>query len=185
MGVAQGRAQSAPAVPAVPTGATAAPAVPACLRDSVPSVAQSQAGPTTVVEPALPGMPAAQGEEVDRVVAIVNGQLILDSDVDRERRFAALLPYGEDSGPYNRDEAIERLINRDLILQQVELQPGDEVTEQAAAKDLDALRKVIPSCAEYHCETEEGWDKFLATQGFTEDSLTDAVAAADGGAGVY
>jgi peptidyl-prolyl cis-trans isomerase SurA len=165
-------AQNVPAVPAVPTGTTAAPALPALPAGSVPSVAQSQAGPTTVVEPTLPGMPPAQGEEVDRVVAIVNGQLILDSDVDRERRFAALLPYSEASEPYNRDEAIERLINRDLILQQVQLQPAGEVTEQAAAKDLDALRKSIPACAVYHCETEEGWDRFLASEGFTEESLT-------------
>ena len=86
--VPRGVAQNAPPVP---TGATAAPALPALPAGSVPSVAQSQAGPTTVVEPSLPGMPPAQGDEVDRVVAIVNGQLILDSDVDRERRFAALL----------------------------------------------------------------------------------------------
>ncbi len=149
-----------------------APPVPVVSAGSVPSVAQSQAGPTAVVEPTLPGMPPGQGVEVDRVVAIVNGQLILDSDVDRERRFAALLPYGEASGPYNRDQAIERLINRDLILQQVQLQPGGEVTLQAAAKDLDTLRKEIPTCAKYHCETEEGWKTFLATQGFTEESLT-------------
>lgn len=167
-------AQSAPAVPAVPTGTTAAPAVPALPASarSVPSVAQSQAEPTKVVEPTLPGMPPAQGDEVDRVVAIVNGQLILDSDVNRERRFAALLPYGVSSGKYNREEAIERLINRDLILQQVQLQPDTEVTQQAAAKDLESLRPKIPTCAEYHCETQEGWDKFLATQGFTEESLT-------------
>jgi peptidyl-prolyl cis-trans isomerase SurA len=172
MGVPRCIAQNAPTVPAVPTGTTAAPALPALPAGSVPSVAQSQAGPTKIVEPTLPGMPAAQGEEVDRVVAIVNGQLILDSDVDRERRFAGLLLYREASGPYNRDEAIERLINRDLILQQVQLQPGSEVTQQAAAKDLDALRTSIPACAEYHCETQEGWDKFLASEGFTEGSLT-------------
>jgi parvulin-like peptidyl-prolyl isomerase len=171
MWVPRGIAQSVPPTP-VPTGATAAPPLPALPAGSVPSVAQSQAGPTTVVEPTLPGMPPTQGEEVDRVVAIVNGQLILDSDVDRERRFAALLPYGEASGPYKRDEAIERLINRDLILQQVQLQPGAEITQQAAAKDLDALRTSIPTCVKYHCETEEGWDKFLATEGFTDESLT-------------
>ena len=125
-----------------------------------------------MVLPKLPGMPPVEGAEVDRVVAIVNGELILDSDVDRERRFAALLPYGETAGPYNRDAAIERLINRDLILQQLQLQPGTEVTQEAASRDLDALRKTIPTCKEYHCETQAGWDKFLATEGFTEESLT-------------
>jgi peptidyl-prolyl cis-trans isomerase SurA len=168
----KGLAQTAPVAPPIPTGATAAPPLPALPPGSTPSVAQSQAGATKIVQPTLPSMPPVEGETVDQVVAIVNGQLILDSDVERERRFAALLPYGEASGPYNRDEALERLINRDLILQQTEMQPGDQVTLQAAAADLDALRKSIPTCAQYHCETQEGWDKFLASEGFTEQSLT-------------
>jgi peptidyl-prolyl cis-trans isomerase SurA len=163
------RAQNPTAV--VPAG-TAAPEVPALPAGSTPSVAQSQSAATKVVAPTLPAMPAAQGSEVDRVVAIVNGELILDSDVDRERRFAALLPYGESSGPYDREAAIERLINRALILQQVELQPGAVITQQAAAKDLEALRKSIPTCEKFHCETDEGWNQFLATEGFTDESLT-------------
>ena len=168
----RGVAQSPAPAPPVPTGATAAPALPPLAPVATPSIAQSHAAPTAVVEPKLPAMAVPPGQAVDRVVAIVNGDLILDSDVDRERRFAALLPYGEASGPYNRDEAIERLINRDLILQQTALQPGDDVTVQQASADLDALRKSIPTCAEYHCETKEGWDKFLASEGFTEESLT-------------
>lgn len=164
--------QTTPQVTPIPTGATAAPEVPPVAAGATPTIAQSQAGVTKIVEPKLPSMPGAKGEEIDRVVAIVNGDLILDSDVDRERRFSALLPYGEASGPYNRDEAIERLINRDLILQQTALQPGDDVTVQQATADLDSLRKSIPTCAQYHCETKEGWDKFLASEGFTEQSLT-------------
>lgn len=158
--------------PPMPSGTPAVPGLPALPQGSTPSVAQSHSPATKVVLPKLPSMLPAEGDEVDRVVAIVNGELILDSDVDRERRFAVLLPYGEATGPYNRDAAIERLINRDLILQQVELQPGDVITQEAAAKDLDALRKSIPVCEKYRCETQEGWDKFLATEGFTDESLT-------------
>jgi hypothetical protein len=175
-GVAQGTpATTAPTqVPTtpMPTGVQGVPALPVLPAGATPTVAQTQAGATTIVQPVLPSMPEVEGAEVDRVVAIVNGDLILDSDVDRERRFAELLPYGEASGRYDRDEAIERLINRDLILQQLQLQPGDAVTQEAAAKDLDALRKSIPTCAAYHCETKEGWDRFLASEGFTEESLT-------------
>ena len=152
--------------------AAAVPPIPATPTLETPSAAQSDAPPTVITEPKLPGMPAVQGEEIDRVVAIVNGELILDSDVDQERRFSALLPYGEAAGAYSRDAAIERLINRDLILQQSQLQPGDEITMEAATKDLEGLRKSIPACKEYRCETKAGWDRFLATQGFTEKSLT-------------
>ncbi|MGA8940622.1 MAG: peptidylprolyl isomerase [Acidobacteriaceae bacterium] len=156
----------------MPVTTAAPPALPALPAGATPSVAQSQSPATMMVLPKLPGMPAVEGEQVDRVVAIVNGDLILDSDVDRERRFAALLPYGETAGPYSRDAAIERLINRELILQQLQLQPGTNVTQEAASRDLDELRKSIPTCKEYHCETKAGWDKFLATEGFTEESLT-------------
>jgi hypothetical protein len=160
----------APPMPVSPP--VAAPPVPTPPAAATPSAAQSQSSPTVIVPPQLPRMPAVQGAAVDRVVAIVNDELILDSDVDQERRFAALLPYGEASGPYNRDAAIERLINRDLILQQSELQPGNEITMAAAAADLDAVRKALPMCKEFHCETQAGWDRYLATEGFTEQSLT-------------
>ncbi len=162
----------AQSVPPVPRTGTAVPPMPALAAGSTPSVAQSQSPATKIVLPKLPGMPAVEGTKVDRVVAIVNGQLILDSDVDRERRFAALLPYGEGSGPYDRAAAIGRLINRDLILQQLALQPQGEITMQAAAKDLDTLRTSLPMCREFHCETQAGWERFLATEGFTEESLT-------------
>jgi peptidyl-prolyl cis-trans isomerase SurA len=116
-------------------------------------------------------MSKVQGDPLDRVVAIVNGDVILDSDVDQEHRFSALLPYGEAAGAYSRDKAIERLINRDLILQQSRLQPENEISDEDATKDLDGLRKAIPTCKEFHCETQEGWSKFLASQGFTEQSI--------------
>lgn len=166
-------AQSTQSTTPMPVAQTAAaPPVPASTTTVPSSAAKSNAAPTTIAEPALPGMPAVQGTLVDRIVAIVNGELILDSDVDQERRFAALLPYGEASGAYDRDAAVARLINRELILQQSRLQPGDEISMAAAAKDLDVLRKSLPSCKEYHCETQAGWDRFLATEGFTEQSLT-------------
>ncbi len=137
------------------------------------STAQRNSVPKTAPEPkaAAPQLPVVQGTQLDRVDVIVNGDLILDSDVDQEKRFAALLPYGEASGVYSRDSAIERLINRDLILQQSRLQPENAVSSEDATKDLDALRKAIPTCKEFHCETEAGWNHFLASQGFDEKSI--------------
>lgn len=112
------------------------------------------------------------GETVlDRVVAIVNGDLILDSDVDEERRFAAFEPYRAPATEFSREKAIERLINRDLILQQIKLQPEDEVTDAEVTQQIGKLRKSIPACKQYHCETKERWDRFLTDQGFTEASL--------------
>jgi hypothetical protein len=101
------------------------------------------------------------GEEVtlDRVVAMVNGDLVLESDVEAERRFAAFQPFNA-PGPETREELIERLIDRALIEQQMALQPGPPVTDAEVDSELNLLRKAIPRCAAYHCETEAGWERF-------------------------
>jgi len=155
------------------------PAAPAGTTPVTPQPTQgralTQAPPTRITQPVLPGMSTAPGAELDRVVAIVNGDLILDSDVDQDLRLDELEPYGESSTGRSstqlRTRAVERLVNRDLILQQAALQPGGEISDAAVNQELDALRKNIPACKEYHCETQAGWDKLLAANGFTEAEL--------------
>ncbi len=63
--------------------------MPACAQNTPP-------GPA--------GKSSPLGEEVtlDRVVAIVNGDLVLESDVDAEQRFAAFQPFSE-AGPASRE----------------------------------------------------------------------------------
>ena len=149
-----------------------------CALSSVNAEAQAAAQRAAVPQtppapkPGAPKMPAMQGQEIDRVVAIVNGDLILDSDVDEERRFTAFQAYRDPDGDYSRDKAIERLINRDLILQQIKLRPEDPITDADVKKELDELRKSIPECKNV-CETEAGWQKFVEAQGFTEATLTE------------
>ena len=116
-------------------------------------------------------LPRVQGQRLDQVVAIVNGKLVLDSDVDEERRFEQFQPYLAPAGGYTRDRAIERLINRDLILQQAELQPGQAISDEDVTKQVDQLRTEIPACAKFRCETKAGWINYLADRGFTEDAL--------------
>jgi peptidyl-prolyl cis-trans isomerase SurA len=165
----------APAPAGQTTPATASTDANSLLTPAPPGRAKSQSPPTKITLPVLPGMTTAPGTELDRVVAIVNGDLILDSDVDQDLRLDELEPYGESNAGRAkgmlRTRAIERLINRDLILQQARLQPGNEITDAAVTKELDALRKNIPQCKEYHCETQAGWDKLLATYGFTDAEL--------------
>jgi hypothetical protein len=131
-------------------------------------------GPAPLVPPvrsnAPPGPDAGEQVTLDRVVAIVNGDLILESDVDAEGRFAAFQPFSEPK-PVTRDELVERLIDRALILQQMALQPEPPITDAQVDAQLATLRKSIPKCAAYHCETEAGWAKFVAEQGFTMDEM--------------
>jgi len=94
----------------------------------------------------------------------VNGDLILESDVDAEERFAAFQPFSEPK-PATRDRLIERLIDRDLILQQMALQQQPAISDAEVEAQLNTLRKAILKCAAYHCETQQGWEKFVADQG--------------------
>jgi hypothetical protein len=115
---------------------------------------------------------ASAGERValDRVVAVVNEDLILESDLDDEARMAAFQPFA-DRTAVTREQLIERLIDRDLILQQIRLQPQGLIEDAQVDAELRVLRKNIPECAAYGCETDAGWEKFVAAQGFTVDEL--------------
>ena len=123
------------------------------------------------VSPADASSGQASSIELDRVVAVVNGDLILESDVDEERRFVAFQPFHDARMAFQRDQAIQRLIDRTLIAQQASMQPGDEVSDKEVEVQLAALRKDIPACKQYHCETDAGWKKFVNDQGFTMEEL--------------
>jgi len=128
-------------------------------------------GPARGQQPAASTAPGAGAEvSLDRVVAIVNGDLILESDVDEEQRFAAFQPFSMPK-PVSRDVLIQRLIDRTLITQQMALQPAAPITDAEVDAELATLRKAIPKCAAYHCETDAGWSKFVADQGFTMQEL--------------
>jgi hypothetical protein len=140
--------------------------LPACARQIMHGLAPL-ASPVPNTPPA-----ANAGDQVmlDRVVAIVNGDLILESDVDAEERFSAVQPFNEPK-PVTRQDLIERLIDRALVLQQMALQPEPPISDAQVGAELATLRKSIPRCAAYHCETDAGWEKFVAGQGFTMDEL--------------
>jgi peptidyl-prolyl cis-trans isomerase SurA len=126
------------------------------------------AAPGSVPAVVSGGSAAAQpGVLLDRLVAVVNGDVILESDVDEERRFGEVQPYRA-TAVSTRDQIIGRLIDRTLILQQAALQPEDAVADSELDAQIDRLRKDIPACKEYHCETDEGWKRYLGDHGFTE-----------------
>lgn len=140
-------------------------------RAQTASNAASQAK-TTTTAPTQAEMPVGEGVLVDQVIAVVNDDLILESDVDEERRFEAFQPLRR-AGGFSRQKAIERLVDRALILQQAKLQPDIAVTDAEVQAQLQTLRKDIPACKEFHCETDAGWERFVQAQGFTVPELTE------------
>jgi hypothetical protein len=122
-------------------------------------------------DPLEPPVKPAGGVVADQVIGVVNGDLILESDVNEERRFEAFEPFTS-PGSFSRDRAISRLIDRTLILQQAKLQPDQVVTTAQAEAQLEMLRRDLPACRNV-CETDAGWQKFVADHGFTMPELVE------------
>jgi peptidyl-prolyl cis-trans isomerase SurA len=144
----------------------------ALLQVDAGQAATPQTGVASSTPSTAPVLPTPQGVVLDRVVAVVNGDVILESDVDEERRFEEIQPYRRVTGDNTRDRVIERLVDRELILQQAALEPEDTISDKDLDDQLMTLRKDIPDCKQtYHCETEDGWKKFLSVHGFTEEEF--------------
>ena len=109
---------------------------------------------------------ASPPEVLDRVVAVVNYRAILWSDIINEIRFAVLDPK-EVNGTLTPKEALQKLISRALIQQQM----GQEDAAQPPAEDVQArvneLRKELPACVRMNCASDAGWEKFLSQNGLT------------------
>jgi hypothetical protein len=138
--------------------------------------ANAQEQPSVPPSTPLTSVPDQErGTEIDGVVAIVNGAVILESDVDEERRFEGIQPYRGASADFSRDRAVQRLIDRTLILQQAKLEADQiQVSKEELDKQIETLRRDIPACRQqYHCETDEGWQKYIAANGFTASEFRD------------
>jgi peptidyl-prolyl cis-trans isomerase SurA len=110
---------------------------------------------------------------LDHVVAVINGSVILESDVKEEMNYAVLQPFSINSARNTPQRALQRLIDRALILQQMKT-GGDTVappTPEELQEQIHQLRGLIPQCMDYHCESEAGWQAFLSSRGLTEKEV--------------
>ena len=115
----------------------------------------------------------ASAQPLDRVIAVVNTQVILASDLDLEMRVFRLLPLGGDRKDFTPAKALERLTTRALIEQQVlqEDPHGLEVEPKEVADNLAELRQNLPACKRRDCVSTTGWTSYLATLGLTPDRV--------------
>jgi peptidyl-prolyl cis-trans isomerase SurA len=109
---------------------------------------------------------------LDHVVAVINGSVILESDVQEEMRYGVLQPFTVNPARNTPQRALQRLIDRALILQQMEAaQTATPPAPEEIQQRLKELRAVIPDCAQFHCNTEAGWQAFLKAHGLTEKEV--------------
>jgi len=139
---------------------------PACVGAMVVCLTALGAISGLAQSPAQPP-PPANTVVLDRVVAVVNNQAILASDVDEEVRLSVLDPGRAGLGMLTRQRALEQLISRALIQQQVRQE--DALTIEPSQAEVDArlveIRKQVPACVHLNCASEEGWKAFLAARG--------------------
>jgi peptidyl-prolyl cis-trans isomerase SurA len=131
----------------------------------------SSASDATPVSPE-PAPPIPKGAVVlDHVVAVINGSVILQSDVMEEMGYAFLQPFTA-ATRNTPQRALQRLIDRDLILQQMETaQTATPPTPEEVKQRITELRGVIPECLPDRCQTDAGWQAFLHNKGLTEEEV--------------
>lgn len=119
---------------------------------------------------------SARNEEmatIDSVVAVVNRQTILKSDIEAELQLSVLDPNTRGKEKLSEGEALDRLISRTLIQQQMR---QEELTATAPtpaqiAERVQEIRNELPACVRAGCSSEEGWSAFLARHGLTPERV--------------
>jgi len=116
---------------------------------------------------------SSQPVELDHVVAVVNNRAILYSDVQEEMRVSILEPNIGQRGAETPQEALQRLISRTLIRQQIRQEDAVATTPSPAdvTDRINLLRKELPVCILENCSTDAGWSAFLARHGLTDDAV--------------
>ena len=115
---------------------------------------------------------------LDRVVAVVNNQAILSSDVDEEIRLAVLDSGTAGGGALTPRRALDQLISRVLIQQQIRAE--DALATRPSRRQVEArianIRREIPACVRQNCASEAGWNAFLAAHDLTQKRVEDYIA---------
>jgi len=111
---------------------------------------------------------AGAGQVIDRIVARVNGRIILQSELDEAVSYEAVLN-GKPFNQFAADErraVLDRLIDQELLHEQLKSSEFPHATEAEAASQIAGARKLYPEAA-----TGEGWQAVLAKYGLREKDL--------------
>jgi peptidyl-prolyl cis-trans isomerase SurA len=116
---------------------------------------------------------AQAGDVLDRIVATVNGHIVLQSDWDDALRCQAF----EDGRsldqlpPAEHKAALDRLIDQELLREQMHSSDFQHASEQEIAQRIQEIRRQYPEGA-----APQGWQGLLKRSGLTEDELKQHVS---------
>lgn len=113
--------------------------------------------------------PLCSADVIDRIVATVNGHIILQSDWDDALAYEAFI----DGKPLHQftaadhKAALDRLVDQELLHQQIpDNDPQYALDEQAINTRLQEVRAQFPGT-----ETDQAWRSLLARYNLSEDEL--------------
>ena len=115
---------------------------------------------------------SSQGEVIDRIVATVNGHILLQSDWDDALRYEAFSG-GRPLDRLTTDErksALDHLIDQELLREQLRSPDSQHASAEEVAARVAEIRKQYPEG-----ESESGWQILLRTYGLSEDDLKNRV----------
>jgi hypothetical protein len=118
--------------------------------------------------------PAAAGDVIDRIVALVNGQPVLLSEWQERARYEAMLEQRplDEITPEQQQDALQQVIDQQLVEQQIrgrDLPPPEKGEIQSR---LAELRQKIPGAA-----SDDAWRSSLRRYGITQDQVFGMVEA--------
>jgi hypothetical protein len=112
----------------------------------------------------------AQVVVVDRMVAVVNKRVIMESKLDQEVRLERLFEGKPPAGPQietpEKSSALEQLIDRELLEQQTPRDNIDAPSPEEVARRVSEIRARNPGL-----KTDEDWKARLAADDLTEQDV--------------
>jgi hypothetical protein len=111
---------------------------------------------------------ARAGQVIDRIVATVNGHIILQSDWDEALHYEALFN-GRALGQFADDDrgaVLDRLIDQELLGEQMKSASFEHASQGEAAARVAEARRQYPEAS-----TEDGWKLVLARFGLSANDL--------------
>jgi len=118
--------------------------------------------------------PRSDAEVIDRIVAIVNGHVILQSDWEDSlcyEAFSSGRPLDQLTAA-DRKTALDHLIDQELLREQLRAPDSSHASPEQVAQRVAEIRKQYPNA-----ETESGLQALLERYGLNQEDLKNRVAA--------
>jgi len=118
-------------------------------------------------------LPSRAADVLDRIVATVNGHIILQSDWEAAIRYAALADHRQldQISPEERKAALDRLIDQELLQEQMRSSDVRHATSDEVAQRVQEIRKQYAQVQDDH-----DWRNLLGRYGLSEGELEQRVA---------